>query len=132
MYGSKQMLTSNAVGFPRKMDQFELFESMVFPASFAVLLECSREKRLERLLKRGEWARRQDDTHEIIQKRFHTYEHVAWQVIDVLERECKLIKIDADQPVERVFEDVYLALESRLNLEVKVDRKQDIPVEQNA
>ena len=94
------------LGFPRKMDQLQLFEDTVARAAFALLLDSSEEVRLPRLLKRGALEDRQDDIPHIIQKRFETFNKTCMLVVKHLEGEGRLKRINAEASEEEVYADI--------------------------
>jgi UMP-CMP kinase len=63
---------------------------------------------MERAKKEG----RSDDNQKAIEKRIFVYETETVPVIDHLEKMGKLIRIDANQPVEKIFQDTMQALKS--------------------
>lgn len=68
-----------------------------------IYLKVSKDEVLKRLLARG----REDDTREIISRRFKEYDEVTTPVLDYLAREGFTIhEIDASQPPEAVENDI--------------------------
>ena len=94
------------LGFPRKMDQLLLFEMTVVRAKFALFLNSSEETRLQRLLKRAMDEYRQDDTPDVVRKRFDTFNHTCMTVVKYLEGEGRLKKINAEASEEDVYADI--------------------------
>ena len=71
----------------------------------------TKEKALERIMKRASIEWRKDDTEEAISRRLNLYEKETVPVIKYLDQIGKIINIDADQPIEKIFEDTVKALE---------------------
>ena len=94
------------------MDQMKLFESVVGSARLALFLDCPEEVRLSRLLTRAvkNSQERQDDNMETIQKRFDTFANTAMEVVQHLEREGRLHRVDANLQAE----DVFVSVEAQL------------------
>jgi adenylate kinase len=51
-----------------------------------------------------------DDTKDAIERRLNIYEKETTPVIEYLDKVGKIIHIDADQSVEKIFEDTLVAL----------------------
>ncbi len=97
-------------GFPRKLDQLQLFEASICAASCAIFLDTRSEDRRTRLTGRAKTGKRQDDTAEIIQKRFKTFDETCMVVIDQLKSEERVITIDGNLSVEHVYVDIQKSL----------------------
>lgn len=93
-------------GFPRKMDQALKFEEVVVPSKFTLFFECSEEVMRKRLLKRGETSGRSDDNEESIKKRFRTFVDTSMPVVDMFEKEGKVLKVSAEHSPDQVYADV--------------------------
>ncbi|KAF5373093.1 hypothetical protein D9758_001759 [Tetrapyrgos nigripes] len=89
-------------GFPRKMDQAEMFEEQVCPASMVLFFDTTEEVMLARLLERGKTSGREDDNVESIKKRFRTYKEQTMPVIEHYEKANKVAQIDSSQSIEEV------------------------------
>lgn len=63
-------------GFPRKMDQAEMFEHDVGIATAVLFFSTTEEVMQERLLERGKTSGREDDNAESIKKRFRESAYV--------------------------------------------------------
>ena len=70
----------------------------------------SKEKAIERIMSRAAKEWREDDTKEAIERRLSIYEKETKPVIDHLDKMGKMIHIDADQSVEKIFDDTITAL----------------------
>ncbi|KAL8904014.1 MAG: hypothetical protein Q9207_003561 [Kuettlingeria erythrocarpa] len=101
-------------GFPRKMDQLLLFEDTVCTAACALYLNTSSEDRRRRLFNRAVVDGRQDDTDEIIQKRFVTFEETCMKVIEHLKREGRVEQVRGDGSMDEVYVSIQQALQTRL------------------
>lgn len=97
-------------GFPRKMDQAELFDYTVsksphirpFPHSFQICLsalvlfyDTTEEVLTTRLLERAKTSGREDDNLESILKRFRTYKLETMPVIERYEAQNKVVRVSA-------------------------------------
>lgn len=93
-------------GFPRSLPQMYYFlgqEAKYHREYVAVHFKLSREKAMERIMKRAQEQGRGDDVEESILKRLDTFEQETQPVIDYFEQIKKLITIDADQSIEAIF-----------------------------
>jgi UMP-CMP kinase len=99
-------------GFPRKMDQGVFFEQSVCPSRCTLFLDCPEEVMRERLLNRGKTSGRSDDNEESIIKRFRTFVETSMPVVDMFEKEGKVVKVSAVGDVGEVYEDVVEGLAS--------------------
>lgn len=86
--------------YPRDMEQIGLYDP---DFDKVVVLEISDDEAARRLIKRA----REDDTLETIAERLKVYHQVTESVINYYEKEGKVIRIDASQPVEKVSEDIW-------------------------
>lgn len=103
-----------AKGFPRKTDQLRHFEETVVRAALALFLDSSEQARLPRLLKRAVIENRHDDTPGIVQKRFHTFKGNCMEVVNHLEREGRLRRVNANAGEEEVYADIRRTLTETL------------------
>lgn len=92
-------------GFPRKMDQAELFDEVVCPASLVIHFTTTEDVMVERLLERGKTSGREDDNIESIRKRFRTYYDQTMPVIEHYSKLGKLVEIDSTRPIDKVYEE---------------------------
>jgi UMP-CMP kinase len=60
----------------------------------------------KRLLKRGETSGRSDDNEESIVKRFKTFVETSMPVVDMFEKEDRVVKVSATGSPEEVYEGV--------------------------
>ncbi|OQO13107.1 Uridylate kinase [Cryoendolithus antarcticus] len=93
-------------GFPRKMDQALAFEEKVVPSKFTLFFDCPEDAMRQRLLKRGETSGRSDDNEESIKKRFKTFVETSMPVVEMFEKDGRVVKIDATNGPEEVYADV--------------------------
>ncbi|KAI5839829.1 uridylate kinase [Morchella snyderi] len=100
-------------GFPREMDQAIKFETEVCPSVFTLFFDCPEEVMLQRLLKRGETSGREDDNIESIKKRFRTFVNTSMPVVDMFEKEGKVVRVDCTQGVEEVYSAVKKEVSSK-------------------
>lgn len=92
-------------GFPRTVAQAEAFSSGVDKVIF---LDVSDREALWRIS--GRESDREDDTLHAIRKRIALFHELTSPVIDYYEKLGKLIKIDGEQEVDGVFNDMVKAL----------------------
>lgn len=100
-------------GFPRQMDQAVFFEQSVCPSKCTIFLDCPEDVMRERLLNRGKTSGRADDNEEAIVKRFKTFVETSMPVVDMFEKEDKVIKISATGSENEVYERLVGALNER-------------------
>lgn len=106
-------------GFPRKMDQAEIFEAEVATSSFTIFFECPEQVMLERLLERGKTSGRTDDNIESIKKRFRTFVETSYPVVEYFDKQGKVIKLRCDQPVDVVYQQVQDAIKEKMTITKK-------------
>lgn len=100
-------------GFPRKMDQAVFFEQTVCPSQCTIFLDCPEDVMLKRLLNRGLTSGRSDDNEESIKKRFRTFVETSMPVVDMFEKEDKVIKVLATGSEHDVYTRLVKALGER-------------------
>ncbi|KAK5127750.1 bifunctional uridylate/adenylate kinase [Meristemomyces frigidus] len=93
-------------GFPRKMDQAYAFEDKVVPSKFTLFFDCPEKTMRERLLNRGKTSGRADDNEESIVKRFKTFVETTMPVVEMFEKDGRVVKVDATAGPEEVYKDV--------------------------
>ncbi|PIZ58969.1 adenylate kinase [bacterium (Candidatus Torokbacteria) CG_4_10_14_0_2_um_filter_35_8] len=59
----------------------------------------------------GELFQREDDTPERIKVRLDTYKEVILPLVDYYKKQDKLVEINGEQPIEKVFEDIVGCIE---------------------
>jgi len=97
-------------GFPRKLDQAIFFEESVCPSKCTLFLDCPEDVMRERLLNRGKTSGRIDDNEESIVKRFRTFLETSMPVVDMFEKEGRVINVSATGSVGDVYENVVKGL----------------------
>jgi adenylate kinase family enzyme len=100
-------------GFPRAIDQAELFERVYGPPAAVVLVQCEEETMRRRLLARGRSGTRKDDTEVIANKRIRGYREHTVPVLDHYKKRGLLLVVDAEGPRESVV-DSFLKVTSHL------------------
>jgi len=98
-------------GFPRALDQAEVFESGIAKPKLVLFFDCPEEEMEKRLLKRGETSGRSDDNADTIRKRFKTFIEQSLPVKTYYEEQSLACVISAVPPPEEVFEEVKKALD---------------------
>ena len=107
-------------GFPRNIDQVELLVELVKRHAWsitAIYIVVSDRVAVERLSHRvtvvdGQEVRRDDDKPEIVQKRLHNFRDQTLPVINWIGNNYKLIKINGEQSIEGVTEDISKAIDN--------------------
>ncbi|KAL0257903.1 bifunctional uridylate/adenylate kinase [Diplodia seriata] len=100
-------------GFPRKLDQAHAFEKSVCPAKFTLFFDCPESTMEARLINRGKTSGRSDDNIESIRKRFKTFVETSMPVVDEFASQGRVVKVDATQTPEEVYEVVKESLTAR-------------------
>jgi adenylate kinase len=98
-------------GFPRTLPQaiegHEAAERLGKAAQAAVHLAADEDELLRRLLQRAREEGRDDDTEEVIQARFATYQSETAPVADYYrDQRGILVDVDGMQPIEQVTQDI--------------------------
>ncbi|KAH3673109.1 hypothetical protein WICPIJ_009901 [Wickerhamomyces pijperi] len=106
-------------GFPRKMDQAEIFEAEVATSAFTIFFECPEQVMLERLLERGKTSGRTDDNIESIKKRFRTFVETSYPVVEYFDKQGKVVKLRCDEPVDVVYQHVQDAIKEKMTITKK-------------
>lgn len=126
-------------GFPRNIEQV-LFLVDNFKIDYAILLELSDEKAIERLMARrnckickkdynvlfkkpkvpgicdecgGELVQRDDDNKDAISKRIEKFHNETNKVIDFFKQKDMLIQVNADLPLQAIHEDIASRLKGK-------------------
>src|SRR5574344_834067 len=105
-----QIVTAKKVGlmvdgFPRSMPQSEFVEKEMekYGRDFIIVhFELSKEKAIERMLKRAEIEGRKDDNIEAMTTRINTFMEETLPSIKSLESKGKVVTVDADGTIEEV------------------------------
>ena len=96
-------------GFPRSFNNLSGWVSLLdgkVNVKFTLFFECSEQCMEARLLERGKTSGRSDDNMEAIKKRFVTFQMESMPVVERLEVEGKLRRINAERDLEEVWRDV--------------------------
>ncbi|KAJ4973344.1 hypothetical protein NE237_006518 [Protea cynaroides] len=113
-------------GFPRNEENRAAFENIMnIQPDFVFFFKCSEEERKRRILNRNQG--RDDDNIDTILKRFKVYEESTLPIIEYYRSKGKICEIDAERPVEEVFEVIYRQLVERMRegTDVEVCRKEE-------
>jgi adenylate kinase len=107
-------------GFPRTMKQVKILDRLLgklgVGLNHAIYLDLDEETAKKRILKRAKEENREDDKDpETISKRFSTYQEKTEPLIQDYEKSRRLIKVDASQGSE----DVYNKISKKLGLKPK-------------
>jgi adenylate kinase len=93
-------------GYPRNLRQAEALDAdmagMGLEINLVASLTAPEDVVVERMLGRG----RADDSAETIRKRLETYWAETAEVIEHYRKQGRFREVDADQPVEKVYEDL--------------------------
>ena len=87
-------------GFPRKIDQSNMFEQSIAKAQAVVYFSCKEEVMLKRLLSRG----REDDQIDIIRKRFQANQEQCEPVREMFAQQGRLHTLDTNGEIQEVCE----------------------------
>ncbi|KAJ3425520.1 adenylate kinase 1 [Anaeramoeba flamelloides] len=93
-------------GFPRMIDQGEMFEEVITPCDFVLFLHADDEELLKRLRKRAENTNRIDDNEESFQKRFQIYKELCYPVIENFGKVNKVKKVILNSAIEENYQKV--------------------------
>lgn len=95
-------------GFPRSQGNVTAWESTMshHKVEFVLFFECPEEVLTGRLLDRGQTSGRNDDTIDVIRKRFTTYQNETSPIVDMYAKQNKVRRIESDKPVKDVYADV--------------------------
>ncbi|KAF5018781.1 hypothetical protein F66182_9231 [Fusarium sp. NRRL 66182] len=91
---------ANRSGFPRNLEQVGYFEEAIGQIELVVLLKCSEDVLVDRLLQRGRF----DDSDETIRGRLETFNEATSRIIEVFESRGRLKVIDGERTVAEVSE----------------------------
>lgn len=101
-------------GFPRTLKQAEWLikasKKEDFLVEAVIYLKVPEEKLLKRLIERG----RQDDTREVIEKRFSEYKESTSPALDYYkEKDIKIFEIDGSKKIEEVHQEIMQKIEQK-------------------
>ncbi|KAJ3038851.1 hypothetical protein HDV00_000257 [Rhizophlyctis rosea] len=89
-------------GFPRTMEQAELFENTIGRCTFVLFFDCPHDILTQRLLKRGETSGRADDNLESIGKRLKTFDEMSMPVVEHFGKDGRVKKVLSDGDVNEI------------------------------
>lgn len=101
-------------GFPRLMEQAQFFieKEAKLERDFVVIqYVLSKEKAVERLMKRAKIEWRDDDTLEAVNTRIGIFENETMPVLHHFEQMGKLVRVNAEGTIEEIFSATKKALE---------------------
>ncbi|MDR0505591.1 MAG: adenylate kinase [Dysgonamonadaceae bacterium] len=97
-------------GFPRTLAQGEALDAMLrekeTTIAAAIYLKVGEEELMQRLIKRGEFSGRSDDTQKIIQNRLNVYKEQTEPLKEYYRKKGKLFTIEGKNTIEDIFESV--------------------------
>lgn len=97
-------------GFPRSEGNVNAWKEVVGTKKANVesvlFFECPEDILTSRLLERAKTSGRNDDSIDVIRKRFVTYREESMPIIEMYEKEGKVRKIIADRSIEEVYKEV--------------------------
>ena len=102
-------------GYPRGIENKTVWEEQVKNATieFVLFLDCPEEVLTGRLLERGQTSGRSDDANiDVIRKRFRTYQEETAPIVAAYEKQGKVVRVQADRPIEDVYEAIAAAFTS--------------------
>uniref|UniRef100_A0A8C3TDD4 Nucleoside-diphosphate kinase n=1 Tax=Chelydra serpentina TaxID=8475 RepID=A0A8C3TDD4_CHESE len=88
-------------GFPRELNQAKAFERVGRPPNIVIVLDCSTETMIQRLLLRGQTGHRADDHEACVRQRLETHYTLCEPVIAQLLR-C-VLQILGEEPEDAIF-----------------------------
>jgi len=108
VYRSKGITKFLIDGFPRSEGNNTAWNATMshHTVEFVLNFECPEEVLVGRLLERGQTSGRNDDTIEVIRKRFHTFQQETAPIVDEYSKLGKVKMIASDKPVEAVYAEV--------------------------
>ena len=97
-------------GFPRSKGNVDAWDEVVGDKAANVecvlFFECPEDILTSRLLERAKTSGRNDDSIDVIRKRFVTYRDESMPIIEMYEKEGKVQKIIADRSISSVYKEV--------------------------
>ncbi|HHT9116957.1 MAG: adenylate kinase [Candidatus Aenigmarchaeota archaeon] len=102
-------------GYPRTIQQTGFFDAFLMKINVAldviIHLQVNEDELVKRLIKRGKEQKRTDDTAEGIRSRMNEYVTKAAPVVEHYRAGGKLVDINGDQEVDKVFKDIKQVLD---------------------
>ncbi|EMP29648.1 Adenylate kinase isoenzyme 1, partial [Chelonia mydas] len=91
-------------GFPRQLKQAKDFERVVGrPPNIVIVLDCSTETMIQRLLLRGQTGHRADDHEACIRQRLETHYSLCEPVISYYQQQNLLRNILGEEPEDAIY-----------------------------
>lgn len=109
LYNEKGQTKFLIDGFPRSEGNVNAWKDVVGNAAVVervLFFECPEAVLTSRLLERGKTSGRNDDTIDVIRKRFNTYREESMPIIEMYEKEGIVKQIIADRSIEAVYKEV--------------------------
>ncbi|KAL7531794.1 hypothetical protein ACHAXR_004242 [Thalassiosira sp. AJA248-18] len=107
--GEKGQIKFLIDGFPRSEGNVNAWKEVVGDKAnveCVLFFECPEDILTSRLLERAKTSGRNDDSIDVIRKRFVTYREESMPIIQMYEKEGKVRKIIADRSIEEVYKEV--------------------------
>lgn len=102
-------------GYPRTLEQAKFLDRLLLELGIkldaVINLQVNKEELVRRMIERGKREKRAEDTEEGIRSRMHEYETKAEHVIEYYRERGKVVDIDGDQPIDKVFKDIKQVLD---------------------
>ncbi len=96
-------------GYPRTLTQAKSFEKYTNGEDIAIFIDVSDKEALWRIS--GRISDREDETIHAIRRRIELFHEKTEPVIDFYRKRGKLIEVNGEQTVEKVFEDIVKGIE---------------------
>nr|XP_006113822.1 adenylate kinase isoenzyme 1-like [Pelodiscus sinensis] len=91
-------------GFPRELNQAKEFENVVGrPPNIVIVLDCSTETMIQRLLLRGQTGTRADDNEATVRQRLGTHYSLCEPVVAYYQQKNLLRNILGEEPEDAIF-----------------------------
>ncbi|KAI8904924.1 adenylate kinase-domain-containing protein [Powellomyces hirtus] len=84
-------------GFPRTMEQAEMFEKKIGHCTFVLFFSADHDVLTKRLIKRGETSGRADDNEESIKKRLKTFDGMSMPVIEFFKQDGRVKELNTNE-----------------------------------
>lgn len=101
-------------GFPRTTGQAKMLDEFMHsrktPIDLVLYLDLEKHRACERIIGRGKTSGRKDDTKEAFPTRWTAYQSSTLPIIKYFDGRSKVVKIDADQTIDEVFEAIKKAI----------------------
>ena len=102
-------------GFPRSIEQYNFLKKWLsekqVKIDLGIVLEISEEETVKRLMLR----KREDDTQEAIKKRLELYHARTEPLINEVQKDSKIVRVDGERSVEDIQNDLVKIIENAKN-----------------